>query len=252
MYSWHVRPAPLPRRTRRSTGCCRIEPRSGRATPPLRGGGPARSLRRGVRCGRCREQAGARHVPSSRGGKILYRTVRAEAAAALRHSEHTIDRLLSQAHALTFSYPRTLDTLRNGAISERHTTVIVDAGPVIRGLDDPDTVLRRAACAPSLAAPPSSTRSSREIERARTAVAKPSTSSSGSTSTRTLDEIRAGLFADLLLTATPNDLTVTRQAAGTEAQKASCAEAQQTRCTESHRGAAHYPPAQRFQTPGDP
>lgn len=87
---------------------------------------------------------GLRSIPTGRGGEILYRTVRAEAAAALRHSEHTVERYFNRAHALTFSYPRTLDALRDGSISEQHTAVIVDAGIVVGDADDPDAVLRRA------------------------------------------------------------------------------------------------------------
>ncbi|QBE47452.1 HNH endonuclease signature motif containing protein [Leucobacter triazinivorans] len=87
---------------------------------------------------------GLRSIPTGRGGEILYRTVRAEAAAALRHSEQTVERCFNRAHALTFSYPRTLDALRDGSISEQHTAVIVDAGIVVGDADDPDAVLRRA------------------------------------------------------------------------------------------------------------
>lgn len=88
--------------------------------------------------------SGHRSIPVGRGGEILYRTVRAEAAAALRQSEHTVEYGFSRAHALACSYPRTLDALRDGAISERHTAVIVDAGTVIGHAEDPDAVLRRA------------------------------------------------------------------------------------------------------------
>lgn len=84
-------------------------------------------------------------VPSGRSGEILYRTVRAEAAAVLRQNEQTVERLFSQAQALAFSYPGAFDALRAAAISERHAAVIVDAGAVIGSAEDPDAVLRRAA-----------------------------------------------------------------------------------------------------------
>lgn len=88
-----------------------------------------------------RASASAPNDPSS---ELAYRSIRSEIAAALHQSEYVTERQLNLAHTLAYSYPRTLEAFREGSISERHASVIVEAGTVVGGSDDADAVLRRA------------------------------------------------------------------------------------------------------------
>lgn len=90
-------------------------------------------------------ERGVVSTPSDRSSELAYRAVRAEVSAALHQSERTTERQLDHAVTLTRRYPRTFEAYRAGALSERHTSVIADAGTVIGAGDDPDTVLRRSA-----------------------------------------------------------------------------------------------------------
>ncbi|GAB2568553.1 DUF222 domain-containing protein [Leucobacter ruminantium] len=83
-------------------------------------------------------------APNDASSELAYRSIRSEIAAALHQSEYVTERQLNLAHSLTYSYPRTLEAFREGSISERHASVIVDAGTVVGGTDDADAVLRRA------------------------------------------------------------------------------------------------------------
>lgn len=66
---------------------------------------------------------------ASRGGDrgIAERSFRLELSQALRVTESTAERLVSQAVALTERYDRVLDALGRGAITEQHARILVDA-----------------------------------------------------------------------------------------------------------------------------
>src|SRR5690606_14267470 len=70
-------------------------------------------------------------VPLGAPAELAYRAVRAEVAACLHESEHTAERRMSHAVALTRDYRRVFDAYETGLVSERHATVITDAGSVI-------------------------------------------------------------------------------------------------------------------------
>ncbi|MFT4219635.1 MAG: DUF222 domain-containing protein [Microbacterium sp.] len=66
--------------------------------------------------------------PVRPGADLPVRAVAAELGAAVRVSDRTIQRQLSQAAELTGRFPATLAALAAGQISRAHVTVIVDAG----------------------------------------------------------------------------------------------------------------------------
>ncbi|MBN9190548.1 HNH endonuclease signature motif containing protein [Microbacterium sp.] len=72
---------------------------------------------------------------SSREAELPLRSVSAEIGAALRVSDRSVQRQLTDATLLTSRFPRTLEALRDGRISRAHATVIVDAAV---HLDDRD------------------------------------------------------------------------------------------------------------------
>ncbi len=87
---------------------------------------------------------GNRAIPAGVSGELAYRSVRAEVATVLHETEHSAERRLAHARALTTDYPDVFRAFGEGAISERHTSVIIDAGLVIGGDISPNTLTRRA------------------------------------------------------------------------------------------------------------
>lgn len=83
------------------------------------------------------------HAPNNTRGELALRAIRAEIATALRLSERTVDRQLSQAYTLSRSYPSVLSALAVGALSPRHASVIVDAGSVIGARPDATSLVNR-------------------------------------------------------------------------------------------------------------
>ena len=57
---------------------------------------------------------------------IVERSIRLELAAAMRVTEYVAGRLIVQAEALAHRYPRALDALSGGRITERHAEIYVD------------------------------------------------------------------------------------------------------------------------------
>lgn len=72
---------------------------------------------------------------ATRGGDrgIAERSFRLEISQALRVTESTAERLVSQAVALTERYDRVLDALGRGAITEQHARILVDAVDAAEG-----------------------------------------------------------------------------------------------------------------------
>ncbi|MGO1539381.1 MAG: DUF222 domain-containing protein [Leucobacter sp.] len=81
-----------------------------------------------------------RHNP-----EMKYREIRADIAAALRVSERTVDRQISQASTVAHDYREVLNAFTDGLVSYAHTTVIADAGLIIGSGDSAEVVARRAA-----------------------------------------------------------------------------------------------------------
>lgn len=77
--------------------------------------------------------------------ELAYRSLRAELATALTLSEHSVDRELTLASALTHHYPAALAAMGSGMIAKLHAQVLADEGMVIGSGDDPVIVQRRAA-----------------------------------------------------------------------------------------------------------
>lgn len=75
--------------------------------------------------------------------ELAYRSLRAELASALTLGEHTIDRELSLADALTRRYRAALAALDAGEIAKEHARVLVDEGTPIGAGDDSVTLSRR-------------------------------------------------------------------------------------------------------------
>lgn len=68
-------------------------------------------------------------TPASRqAAEIPYRTVAAEIGAAVRLSDRSVQRLMSEAHTLFTLFPATVESLAGGRISRAHVRAIVDAG----------------------------------------------------------------------------------------------------------------------------
>ena len=68
-------------------------------------------------------------TPASRqAAEIPYRTVAAEIGAAVRLSDRSVQRLMSEAHTLFTQFPATVESLTGGRISRAHVRAIVDAG----------------------------------------------------------------------------------------------------------------------------
>jgi hypothetical protein len=70
---------------------------------------------------------------------LAHRAVVAELATALRLSERTMARLVSDSWALGARLPATLSALRSGAIDESHARVVIEA---TADVDDPDVRVR--------------------------------------------------------------------------------------------------------------
>lgn len=82
-------------------------------------------------------------IPVGETAQLAYRAIRAEIAAALHQSEHTTERQMAHAVTLTQNYAQVFEAYRAGELSERHTTVIVEAGMLIGAGEAPSTVARR-------------------------------------------------------------------------------------------------------------
>lgn len=82
--------------------------------------------------------------PSAAVSGLAMRAVRAEIALCLRVSEQTIDRRMTHAYTLTREYPIVFEAYRDGRLSERHTSVIIEAGLLIGHGESPGVVARRA------------------------------------------------------------------------------------------------------------
>lgn len=65
---------------------------------------------------------------SQQSAEIPYRTVAAEIGAAVRISDRTVQRVMSEAHTLFTMFPATVESLAAGRISRNHARTIVDAG----------------------------------------------------------------------------------------------------------------------------
>lgn len=65
---------------------------------------------------------------SRQAAEIPYRTVAAEIGAAVRLSDRSVQRLMSEAHTLFTQFPATVESLAGGRISRAHVRAIVDAG----------------------------------------------------------------------------------------------------------------------------
>lgn len=87
-------------------------------------------------------------TPQGARAELAYRAARAEVAACLHQSEHVAERQLSHAYTLTRDYRAVFDAYGEGAISQQHTAVIIDAGMIIgNGAGSPDSleaIVRRA------------------------------------------------------------------------------------------------------------
>lgn len=66
---------------------------------------------------------------------IPLRSIAAEVAAALRLSDRSVQRQLSDAATIVQRFPATLDALATGRISRAHLSVIVEAGVAIEGAE---------------------------------------------------------------------------------------------------------------------
>ena len=76
-------------------------------------------------------QASDEWLPVGERGDLEFRALRAEVATSLKLTEHQVGRDIGFAHTLTTQYWRVWEALEQGAISERHARVIVDAGTVL-------------------------------------------------------------------------------------------------------------------------
>lgn len=76
-------------------------------------------------------QASDEWLPVGERGDLEFRALRAEVATSLKLTEHQVGRDIGFAHTLTTQYWRVWEAFEEGAISERHARVIVDAGAVL-------------------------------------------------------------------------------------------------------------------------
>ncbi|CAG7599232.1 hypothetical protein LEUCIP111803_00281 [Leucobacter soli] len=64
-------------------------------------------------------------------GELVHRAVEAEVAVATRTGQAAVASAMGHAETLTSDYPALTGALRDGAVSFRHTQVVVDAGDII-------------------------------------------------------------------------------------------------------------------------
>ena len=153
-------------------------------------------------------------------GDLATREVVAELGAALRVSDRTVQIRMGDAVALATSFAATRDAWERGTIGAAHVSAILDAGALIA---DPELRARFETRAIEIAVADSAPRAPPCVRSLRPSLLRPSSRPSGAprpsgafasstsatvrrdcSSTRTMDQLRADVMTDLLLTGVPS------------------------------------------------